>query len=523
MNKLDSLNSKNYNTALYIRLSKEDEKPGESESIINQRNLLLKFATDHNLIVIDEYVDDGVSGTTFNRPNFQRMIKDIEAKKINLVLTKDLSRLGRDYIQTGFYIEKYFPENNVRYMSILDNIDTGIDSSFNDITPFKSILNDMYAKDISYKIKSVKHNKQDLGLFIGGKAPFGYKCSKETSNKIIIDEEARYIIERIFKEAKTGKSCRAIAQDLTLNNVPTPSKYAFLKNHKISKISNYWSDSRIREILLNEVYIGNMVQGKSKKLNYKSKKTIKIPKSEWKIVSSTHEAIIDKDTFDKVQNLIATRKQTRVKTHDYLLKGFIYCHECGKKMGCSSRKLKKGNVYYLRCATYISYTQLKLCTSHNIRLDIVENITCNTIISLLKKYLNEELFKQIITRKLEKKKKDFYIENNIEIYTSKLNKLILEIDTLYDDKLKKLLSLEDFKRIYKNKKEEKENIEKKLFEFGKNLDNNISINETKLTEKIISNLYSSKKINRELFSTLVEKVEIDMNKNIFIYFKFNSK
>lgn len=163
--------------------------------------MLKRFCENKKLTIVDEYIDDGISGTTFNRPSFQRMLKDIENQKINMVITKDLSRLGRDYIGTGHYLEKYFPENRVRYISLLDGIDTGIDSSLNDITPFKSVLNDMYAKDISNKIKSVKHNKQDLGLFIGSKAPFGYKSNQKHPNKLFIDEEASTIVERIFKEA----------------------------------------------------------------------------------------------------------------------------------------------------------------------------------------------------------------------------------------------------------------------------------------------------------------------------------
>jgi len=172
MNNIDISNPLDYKVALYIRLSKEDDKKGESESISNQRSILTRFAQNKNLFIVKEYIDDGISGTTFNRPSFKKMIQDIENNKINMILTKDLSRLGRDYIGTGHYLEKYFPEKRVRYIALLDGIDTGIDSTSNDITPFKSVLNDMYAKDISNKIKSVKHNKQDLGLFIGGKAPF---------------------------------------------------------------------------------------------------------------------------------------------------------------------------------------------------------------------------------------------------------------------------------------------------------------------------------------------------------------
>ncbi|MCL2859601.1 MAG: recombinase family protein [Oscillospiraceae bacterium] len=521
MDYLKIVNPMDYRVALYIRLSKEDEKPGESESITNQRSILTRFAESQRLYIVDEYVDDGISGTTFNRPDFQRMLNDIETKKINMVITKDLSRLGRDYIQTGFYIEKYFPENRVRYISILDNVDTGIDSSSNDITPFKSILNDMYAKDISAKIKSVKHNKQDLGLFIGGKAPFGYKCSEETTNKIVIDEDARPVVERLFREAKAGKSCRAIAQDLILDGVPTPSQYAISKGHKVAKVSNLWSDPRVREILLNEVYIGNMVQGRTKKINYKSKKYIKLPKEQWKVVENTHEHIIDKETFYKVQDMILTRKQTRVKTHDYLLKGFVHCHECGKKVGCSPRELAQGKVYYFRCATYIAYARLGLCTSHNIRMDTVEKAVNNKVMSILAKFSDKDNLIKVTKQKIEEKKHSISFENEIENYKTKLNKISLEVDNIYNDKLNGILSEDDFIRIYERKKEEKENLQKKITEMTTHIDNSI-VNETELAEKIAMKFVGLKQVNRELLSALVEKIEIDKKKNIYVYFKFKS-
>lgn len=304
---------KRYKVALYIRLSKEDNKKGESESISNQRSILRRFAENKELTEVEEYIDEGFSGTTFNRPAFQKMIKDIEDKKINMVITKDLSRLGRDYIGTGHYIEKYFPENRVRYISVLDGIDTGIESVTNDITPFKSVLNDMYAKDISNKIKSVKHNKQDLGLFIGGKAPFGYKLDKKYPNKLFVDNEAKPVVERVFREACKGKSCMAIAKELNLEKTLTPSQYAVLHGSKVAKVSTKWADARIREMLLNEVYIGNMVQGRMKKVNYKSKKNIRLPREQWKIIEDTHEPIIDKTTFFKAKEMLETRRKSRAK------------------------------------------------------------------------------------------------------------------------------------------------------------------------------------------------------------------
>ena len=188
----------NYHVALYIRLSKEDINEGESESVSNQRSMLEQFVKECKLNVYDTYVDDGWSGTNFDRPAFQRLLRDIEAGNVNMVITKDLSRLGRDYILTGHYMEKYFPEHQVRYISLLDGIDTGIESAANDITPFRAIMNDMYAKDISKKISSVKHDKQRKGLFIGGKPVYGYKMHPTEKNKIIVDEQAAQTVRRIF-------------------------------------------------------------------------------------------------------------------------------------------------------------------------------------------------------------------------------------------------------------------------------------------------------------------------------------
>lgn len=237
--------------------------------------MLTEFASQQRLDVYDTYIDDGWSGTNFDRPAFQRLIADIEAKKVNMVITKDLSRLGRDYIMTGHYMERYFPEHRVRYLSLLDGVDTGVDSTANDITPFRAIMNDMYAKDISKKISSVKHDKQRKGLFIGGKAVYGYKLHPTEKNKIIIDEEAAPIVRRIFQMALEGMSCRQIAVRLNGEGVPTPAAYAGIAVSHPGPYSGLWSSERISDMLQNETYIGNMVQGRSRKLSYKSKKCVR--------------------------------------------------------------------------------------------------------------------------------------------------------------------------------------------------------------------------------------------------------
>ena len=221
------IDPQNYSAALYLRLSKEDDKKkgvhDDSESIKNQRALLEGYAKEQNLNVYDVYVDDGFSGTSNKRPDFERMLDDISNHHVNMVITKDMSRLSRNYIDSGYYIELFFPEQQVRYVSLLDGIDTGAKDYTGDFTPFKAVFNDMYAKDISKKITSVKRDKQQKGLFIGGKAPYGYKKSSTEKNVIVVDEPAAEIVRDIFKLALEGKSCREIATILNDKKIPTPA------------------------------------------------------------------------------------------------------------------------------------------------------------------------------------------------------------------------------------------------------------------------------------------------------------
>ena len=240
-----------------------------------------KVAKENNLNIYDTYVDDGYSGTSFDRPEFNRMIQDIENKKINMVITKDLSRLGRDYIMSGYYTEQYFPLHNVRYIALLDNIDTYLDSSNNDIAPFKSILNDMYAKDISKKIKSVLKSKKEMGLFVGKEAPYGYQKDPNNKYQLVIDEQAAMIVREIFERYLNGDGTKIIADDLSKRHVPIPSVH---KQTNIGyKSPNYglWNNTAIKRILQNEEYTGCLVQNKYNKLNYKSKKLVHLPKEKW--------------------------------------------------------------------------------------------------------------------------------------------------------------------------------------------------------------------------------------------------
>lgn len=292
-----------YKVGAYIRLSKEDnlkEKNAESESIINQRNLINNYLKEHNLELYKEYVDDGFSGTTFDRPSFNKMIKDIEDKKIDMVITKDLSRLGRDYIKSGYYLEEYFPSKKVRYISILDNIDTSTDSTNNDIAPFKALFNDMQSKDTSKKIRSILTNLKKQGKFIGNSASFGYMKDPKDKHKIIIDPKASRVVRKIYDLALSNYSYKEIANYLNEHNIKTPRDYKLnINKHK-------WSITSVYQILHNYMYTGNMTQGIQTKLNYKSKKRIFLDKSHWIIVPNTHEAIISEEEYYKLNNFIHT-------------------------------------------------------------------------------------------------------------------------------------------------------------------------------------------------------------------------
>lgn len=516
---LEISNPMDYHAALYIRLSKEDEREGPSQSVTNQESLLREFVNQHRLSVYDTYVDDGWSGTTFDRPGFQRMIADIEAKKVNMVITKDLSRLGRDYIMTGHYMERYFPEHRVRYISLLDGIDTGVESTANDITPFRAIMNDMYAKDISKKIKSVKRDKQRKGQFIGGKPMFGYKMHPTEKNKIVIDENAAPIVRRIFAMALEGVSCRNIAVTLNNEGVPTPATYAGLTVAHPGPYTGLWSAERISQMLHNETYIGNMVQGRSVRINYKSKKCLRQDPSNWIIVEGTHEPMVDPETFYKVHMMILSRKHTRSRTYDFLLKGIIFCHECGRPLAVLNRPNKQGeDVLHFVCRTYQRFTKAGVCTSHTIKESKVTNAVIAKIREVCLAYLHPEQLLPIAQEAVEKARQQSRLEVEMETVKTKIDNLSAHLDQMYSDRLNGLLPEEDFRRILSRIKVDRAKLEVRLRELECQLKKPARVEDRakELVERFIETAGES----RELLVSLVERVELTASKEIIIKFRF---
>lgn len=512
----------NYLVGLYIRLSREDEdKTHESESISNQKSLLLQYTKENNLKVYDMYIDDGYSGTNFNRPNFNRLIKDIELGKINMVITKDMSRLGRDYIGTGNLIEKYFPEHNVRYIAITDNIDTFLDSSNNDIAPFKAIMNDMYAKDISKKIKSSLKAKQKEGKWVGSKTPFGYIKDPNNKNHLIIEEEQAHIVKRIYNMCLDGLSFYKISKELTNEGIKTPAQY-----YEYKWRSNYnckygmWHSKTIYDILTNRIYTGDTVQNKRTKVNYKIKKIIKNKPSQYIVVENTHEAIIDKEMFYEVQKRIPKNVGRSEKKETHLLDGLLYCGDCGHRISIGPRR-KKDNRCYTICNYYRTYIKQKLCTAHSNNYDDLEEL----ILKLLKinclKYIDSKKIKKNTLNKF-KNKENVNNQKEIKIIKQSINQLTKNLDTIYLDKINKVINQKQFIRI-------KDKLEKEIQIKQKKLDTLIKIDiinknnnsKDKTINEYINNFITMNNISRELIVNLIEKIEIYKDKRINIVLTFN--
>ena len=371
-----------YKAAIYCRLSKDDEQKGDSVSIETQKMMLTKFCREQSIEIFDIYVDDGYSGLNFNRPSFKRLIQDLEDGKFNTVITKDLSRLGRDYIQTGYYIDIYFTSKRIRYIAVNDGIDTKNEN--NDIAPFKNILNDMYAKDISRKIKSAKMQRAQNGLHISGQTPYGYKVNPYNRNQLIIDEEAAPVVKLIFQLAEDGNSFSEISRILEAQKHITPSAHKamqgdtrFIKSAGTGEEMYKWSYQTVRTILNNPVYVGDMVNHKVEVINYKTKERVRIPLEKQIIVPNMHEAIIERELFNRIKPKVSSRRSAN---HQYenIFKGIIFCEECGTEMQLIYAQIRENHKLQFRCIKH--FADKSRCT-HN------HSIFYNDLISEIKKQL----------------------------------------------------------------------------------------------------------------------------------------
>lgn len=516
-------NRRNYEVGIYCRLSREEGDTLESNSIQNQKSILTKFVIEKGWNIVNIYVDDGFTGLNFDRPAFNELIEDIKKGKITLVITKDLSRLGRDYIEVGYYIEKFFPENGVRYIALNDNIDTEKDMGNNDIMPFKSIINDMYSKDISKKVRSVFDNKRKEGLYIGSFAPFGYLKSEKDKNKLIIDEVASVVVKRIFDMYLSGYGLTAIARKLNSEGIDTPSEYKRKKygtyNNGKSRV-NKWCHGSVKSILTNPVYYGCTAQNKYKKINYKSKKLKRLSKESWIIVENTHTSIISKEQFLQVQELMKRKNNKYLKVRREIKKfsGFVFCGTCGEYM--TYYKTNAGN-FYLICSGYKRYGK-KFCSRHSILEDklekmIVEDFKKIVIKTVDKNKLKENVQKEMITS-----------ENIVDIYKrelvyidKKLEEIKNTIMSLYKDKVKGIISEEQFLELNQEFNQQRASLIDRQSELSRKI-NEITEKEGEKdkVEKLINSVINLNKLNRLILTEMIDKIEIFEDEDIKIYYKF---
>ena len=324
-----------YNVGIYCRLSREDERTGESVSVENQREMLSRYVREQGWNLYAAYCDDGVSGTTFDRPGFNQLIADATAGKINLVLCKDLSRLGRDYIESGKYTDIVFPSLCCRFIALNDGVDTALKNN-EMLVILKNVMNDLYARDTSSKIKAVKRSSFQAGKYVGCYAPIGYLKSPEDKHILIIDPATAPIVRRIFDLRCQGYSYRKIATTLNTEQVPTPSSFYYLRQGKpnIRKEGGYWQAQTVKAILQNEVYIGHMVQNKTGNVSYKVHKQVDKPEAEWIRVEGTHEPLVSMEVWELVRTIEKqnTRSRTQADGETALFAGLLRCMDCGSLM-----------------------------------------------------------------------------------------------------------------------------------------------------------------------------------------------
>ena len=520
---IDYLTNKTYKAGAYLRLSIEDEKKDiESISITNQRAFIKDYALKNNIEIYDYYVDDGYSGGNFDRPGFRRLINDIENGVIDCVITKDMSRLGREFIETGNYVFKYFPEHNIRYIAILENYDTLNPNGTEDILPFKAVINDMYLKDISKKIKSVRHDMMAKGEFVSGSVPYGYKRSEENSKVLVIDDYAAPIVKRIFEMKNDGITNNMIARTLTNEGILPPDVYRG-KNINKTITTNIWKACTVGHILQNECYIGTLTQGKYERVSLKSKKKRLLPKSKWVVRKNVLPKIISNDLFEKV-NAPKRKEDTRFRQYDYLLKGLVVCADCGKTMTVRRVKNRHHPEIYTPiyvCRTYATYRN-NVCTMHYYREEDLNELVLKEIRNVLSKYANNDK----LEKQYESSMCSFDVLKEYETALNSCRDKVITIDKaisdLYKDKASGIISIDEFAGIKKElEKDRKENQEKIAYlEIAISESKNLFSDE-KAKMKIINDFLKVKNPNKQMIRTLINKVEISEDKSIKIFFNFN--
>ena len=530
INQSQSSAAKTWQTALYVRLSREDGDKLESESIISQKAYLQDYLQTHkDLIQYKVYADDGWSGTNFDRPQFLAMIDDIKAGKVNCVLVKDLSRFGRNYIESGRYLETFFPLMNVRFIAINDHIDSYEDpnSVSNVMVPMKNVMNDEYCRDISNKVRSSLDIRRSQGKFIGSFATYGYKKDPNDHHRLIIDEEAAAVVRNIYSWFVEGKSIIGVAKHLNSLGIPNPSAYKRLQGMKYhhpanDKLDGLWPDSSVRRILRNEIYTGIMVQGRNKVISYKVQVARAVPEEDWIRVENTHEAIIPRETFELVQELLQRDTRTAPgKQNLDLFSGFLRCADCGRAMNKKLISQPYKNYCYYICSTFKKMNS-GACTKHTIRSDKLSNAVLTVIQKQIELAVEMDDLLDAISQIKQKNRAEEQLEQALNLQTAEQARIEKTLLELYPDFKAGLLSQDSYLTLKKQYEQQLAKTQETISSLREQL---ASCNSAEnVANDFIATLLQHRNVtelSRELLVELVDRILIHEGGDIDIHFKFS--
>lgn len=536
---------KHYLAAMYLRLSRDDNdaaaassegvsmpcgRKKESNSIGNQRELIRAFIHEQqDMELYDIYVDDGFSGSNFDRPEFKRMISDIEAGRANCVIVKDLSRFGRDYIESGRYIQKIFPKLGVRFIALTDRYDSAQANTSESgiILPVKNFINDSYCRDISTKVKSQFEVKRKNGECISPFAPYGYQKAENNKNYLAPDEYAADIVRKIYAWKIEGMAVSAIAEKLNALGILSPKEYkkSLGINYKggfTSSKGSHWSNSTVKRILTNEIYLGHMVQGKSEKINYKLKKSIEKPREEWIKVENTHEAVISEEQFRIVRNLLKTdARVSPVTGENSLFTGILFCGDCGEQMIRRVNRYKDTRRVYYICSTK---NRREGCSRHSIQEERLKEIAAE----MIRRYAESFLEEKKVFEKARELEADF---KSIVRYDSEIGRLKAEQDKytslcfgLHEDLRQGVITKEEFERLegeFKRKAAAFEEAQKKQESVIKKLFKNGVMSAARL--KTMQDCAKIQEIDRHTLCSMVKAIRIYEDKRLEIEFYYRNQ
>ena len=522
-------------TALYCRLSQEDELKGDSNSIQNQRAILEKYAKNNGFEHIEVFVDDGYSGVSFNRPDFQRLLEMMEQGKVATLITKDLSRLGRNYIEVGQYTEMLFPRWEVRYIAINDNYDS-LYNEGNELAPFKNLFNEWYARDTSKKIRAVVKAKAERGERVGTVVPYGYRKDPDVKGHLLVNEDTAPVVRLIFSLCAEGKGPKVIANILREKRIVKPTVYRFQTEGKYGVVTDTediygWNDRTVAGILDNEIYLGHTINCRTTVISYKDKRKKDIPESEWYRFENTHEAIIDKVTWD-IARKVREDKRRRTNMGDVdKYSGLLYCADCGSKLYFVRGTTIKPEAYNFICSRYRKHMGHELCTPHTIREMALDEIVLEEIRSVTYyARANTAQFVDFIQKKSSAESRRELNAKTAEL--GRLEKRNGELNALfkrlYEDHVLGKVTSEQFRMLSEGYNEEQRTIQEEIPKLRKAIEDlKASATNVERFLEIVRKYTDIKELTPEILRTFIRKIVIhersrkhvkDAEQDIDIYF-----